>query len=102
MFQTERKLEARVNEIESFRYRQKYSLEFLLCQEDQQGEINPMVPNTHEGWGKIEVGERWKGRDLYLWIYKSVKVPKEWIGKKVVGLFDYGNTGGGNNSGFES
>lgn len=102
MFLTERKLEARVNEIESFRYRQKYSLEFLLCQEDQQGEINPMVPNTHEGWGKIEVGERWKGRDLYLWIYKSVKVPKEWIGKKVVGLFDYGNTGGGNNSGFEA
>lgn len=102
MFLTERKLEARVNEIESFRYRQRYSLEFLLCQEDKQGEINPEVPNTQEGWGKIEVGERWKGRDLYLWLYKSVEVPKDWIGKKVVGLFDYGNTGGGNNSGFES
>lgn len=102
MFLAERKLEARINEIEAFRYREKYSLDFLLMKEDTVGMINPALPSEFNGWDQMEVGERWKGRDLYLWLHKKVSIPKEWTGKKVVGLFDYGMTGGGNNSGFES
>ena len=29
-------------------------------------------------------------------------MPAEWEGKRAVGVFDFGMTGGGNNSGFES
>ena len=102
MFLTERKLEARINEIENFRYREKYSLDFLFMQEDIIGMVNPEVPSDFEGWDTMAVGDRWKGRDLYLWLHKKVSIPEEWVGKKVVGLFDYGMTGAGNNSGFES
>src|SRR5699024_10583790 len=29
-------------------------------------------------------------------------LPSDWSDKKIVGIFDFGNTGAGNNSGFES
>ena len=102
MFLRENKLEARINEIKELRYRDRYSLEFLLKKEDKSGEVNPEVPSNFEGWDKMEVGEHWKGRDLYLWLHKKVSIPKEWAGRNVLGLFDYGMTGAGNNSGFES
>ncbi len=101
MFLTDRKLEARIHEIEKFRYRNVTSLESLACLEDTSGDVNPTLPTTF-GTEEIKVGETWKGRDLYLWLHKVVTIPAEWKGQKVVGLFDYGNTGGGNNSGFES
>lgn len=102
MFLTNRKLEARIYELQQFRYREVTSLEWLACKEDTEGLPNPTVPTVFEGWDKLKVGDTWKGRDLYLWLHKDVEIPMEWEGKKIVGLFDYGNTGGGNNSGFES
>lgn len=42
------------------------------------------------------------GRDRYLWLNKKVTVPENKEGFEVVGLFDFGETGGGHNSGFES
>ncbi|MGL4346295.1 MAG: alpha-mannosidase [Cellulosilyticaceae bacterium] len=102
MFLTDRKLESRLHEIANYRYRDAINLESLLCQEDTQGVSNPELPTSFEGWGEIKVGETWKGRDLYLWLHKKVEIPAAWAGKKVLGIFDYGNTGGGNNSGFES
>lgn len=35
-------------------------------------------------------------------MHKDLYIPAEWKGKKVLGIFDFGNTGAGNNSGFES
>ena len=102
MFLRNHKLEARINEIQGLRYRDKFSLEFLLKQEDTAGLVNPPVPTNFDNWDKIEIGDYWKGRDLYLWLHKKVSIPKEWAGKTIVGLFDYGMTGAGNNSGFES
>lgn len=102
MFLTDRKLEARLYEIQSYRHRDRINLERLFCQEDTQGVSNPEVPTSFEGWGEMQVGDTWKGRDLYLWLHKDVTIPAEWAGRQVLGLFDYGSTGGGNNSGFES
>ena len=50
----------------------------------------------------MRVGDTWKGRDLFLWMHREIQVPAEWKGKKIVGVFDFGNTGAGNNAGFES
>lgn len=42
------------------------------------------------------------GRDRYLWLEKEMTLPSAKEGCRVVGLFDFGETGDGNNSGFES
>lgn len=102
MFLTDRKLERRINELEQYRYRDIIHLEEFLVSEDDQGVVNPELPASFEGWDTLKVGDTWSGRDRYLWMHKEIAVPAEWKGKKVVGVFDYGNTGGGNNSGFES
>lgn len=102
MFFTDRKLEARLHELASYRYRDIIPFESLLAQEDTQGVVNPEIPASDACWDSMPVGERWSGRDRYLWLKKTISIPKEWADKKIVGVFDFGNTGGGNNSGFES
>ena len=102
MFLTDRKLERRISELREYRYRDAINLEdFAVC-EDTQGVVNPKVPVEFSGWETLKVGDTWKGRDLFLWMHKDIFVPAEWKGKKVLGIFDFGNTGAGNNSGFES
>lgn len=102
MFLTDRKLESRINELEKFRYREIISLKEFAVMEDTQGVVNPEVPKDFKGWEVISVGDHWSGRDRYLWMHKEVPIPATWKGRKAVGIFDYGNTGAGNNSGFES
>lgn len=102
MFLTDRKLDRRISEIKNYRYRDAQDLkEFAVC-EDEQGVVNPTVPVDFEGWDKIHTGDCWSGRDRYLWMHKEIHIPEEWKGKRVVGIFDFGNTGAGNNSGFEA
>ena len=102
MFYTEQKLEARVAEIQNYRYRDVIGLEELQVKEDTLKEVNPNVPVEFENWDSLKIGDTWKGRDKYLWLHKTVTIPAKWKGRKVLGIFDYGNTGAGNNSGFES
>lgn len=102
MFLLDRKLEARAEELREYRYRDVIHMEELLSQEDKQEIVNPIVPTRFEDWNTIKVGDTWTGRDRYLWLHKEVMIPSEWNGKEVLGIFDYGNTGAGNNSGFES
>lgn len=102
MFLTERKLDRRNNEIREYSYREVSTLgEFAAC-EDKEKSINPQVPTQFEGWDKICVGDRWSGRDRYLWLHKEIQIPESWKGKRAVGIFDFGKTGAGNNSGFEA
>lgn len=102
MFLTERKLENRMSELQEYRYRDCIPMEEFFIRQDTQGLVNPQVPDQFTGWDTLTVGDTWKGRDLYLWMHKEIEIPAEWSRKKVVGIFDYGNTGAGNNSGFES
>ena len=102
MFLTDRKLERRVNEVREYCYRDVKPLEqFVVC-EDTQGVVNPVVPTDFTNWDTMNVGENWSGRDKYLWLHKEITIPAEWKGKRVVGIFDFGNTGAGNNAGFEA
>ena len=102
MFLTERKLDRRITEIREYSYREVTALEEFAAREDRQGVVNPEVPTEFEGWNKIHTGDRWSGRDRYLWLHKEITIPESWKGKRAVGIFDFGNTGEGNNSGFEA
>lgn len=102
MFLTDRKLESRINELKEYRYQNVIQLKDFVVKEDTQGVINPIVPVEFHGWHTLSVGEHWSGRDKYLWLHKEIEIPISWKSKKVLGIFDYGNTGAGNNSGFES
>lgn len=50
----------------------------------------------------MRIGDTYSGRDKYLWLYKKIRLPKKKDGCKTVGIFDFGKTGFGNTSGFES
>ncbi|MFP4975820.1 alpha-mannosidase [Paenibacillus sp. CN-4] len=102
MFLTQQKLEARIHELSGYRYRDSLSIPSFRCLEDRGNEINPALPEVDDTWGELPVGGTWTGRDLYLWLSAEVDIPSSWTGKKVLGRFDFGETGGGNNSGFES
>lgn len=102
MFLTDRKLDRRITEVKHYRYRDIIGLkEFAVC-EDEQGVVNPVVPVEFDNWATIQVGDCWSGRDRYLWMHKEIHIPEEWKGRRAVGIFDFGNTGAGNNSGFEA
>ena len=102
MFHTDRKLDRRIQEVKNYRYRNIVPMkEFAVC-EDEQGIVNPEVPVHFQNWDTMKVGDFWSGRDRYLWMHKEVHIPAEWKGRRVVGIFDFGKTGAGNNSGFEA
>ncbi|MCU6712337.1 alpha-mannosidase [Paenibacillus sp. J5C_2022] len=101
MFLTESKLEARIRELSAYRYRDAIQIPAWDSQVDLSGEIAAYPPAGGE-WSVMRKGERWIGRDLYLWLRSTADVPEAWSGKRILGRFDFGDTGGGNNSGFES
>ncbi len=101
MFLTESKLEARIREIQAVRYRDSVPIQSFACLQDEEKQINGTPPQRGD-WVTILLGDHWKGRDAYLWLNAQVQVPAAWSGRKVLGRFDFGNTGAGNNSGFES
>ncbi|MCR8633268.1 alpha-mannosidase [Paenibacillus radicis (ex Xue et al. 2023)] len=105
MLFTLEKLTARIQELDEFRYRDKQSIPSFHSLEDTEGNIGerPLLPlSSVKGSGEMQLGERWEGRDRYLWLAAQVDVPASWQGRKIVGRFDFGKGGGGNNAGFES
>lgn len=100
MLHTETKIRQRIEELKGYRYRHIKHFESFRVKEDVSGEVNPSMPEWTDGDGVMRPGERWRGRDRYLWLETTVVLPKEW--EIPVGVFDFGLTGGGYNSGFES
>ncbi len=100
MFYTIDKLRNRIHELDDYRYRDKVELEYFNTKLNGDRDIAPNIPTEYDG--VIKTGETWKGRDLYLWMQKEVDIQSNWENKTVVGIFDFGETGAGNNSGFES
>ena len=102
MFFMTEKLEKRIEELEPYRYRDVIELEDILVKESE-GEIpNPEVPEDFSDFAQEKVGMLWSGWDKYLWLHLDAEFPSEWTDRRILGLFDFGKTGGGNNSGFES
>ena len=103
MFLTEEKLKSRVEELEQFRFVGLTGIAPLTAMEGGLGadEVYHGMPEHVEG-GQIAIGDEFVGRDRYLWAQKTVTLPEHADGCEVYGLFDFGKTGGGHNSGFES
>lgn len=101
LFLTERKFEARIQELNGFRYRDCVSIEQFLTEEDN-GKIGAMPPEKYEAGNTLSLGDYWKGRDKYLWLHSITESHLKFENRQIVGLFSFGRTGGGNNSGFES
>ncbi|GFZ88594.1 alpha-mannosidase [Paenibacillus marchantiophytorum] len=101
MLWTYEKIAKRVEELQPYRYRDAVQLNEFRFALDADGHIGE-YPSEQGEWGTIRLGDTWRGYDQYAWLAASVQIPAHWSGKKVLGLFDFGTTGGGHNSGFES
>ncbi|WP_194287349.1 alpha-mannosidase [Gracilibacillus oryzae] len=102
MLLTEKKLNARIHEIEKYRYRDVTDLHNWNYLVDHDGEIGTYPPENNKESQTVQLGDHWSGRDLYVWLSTTLHIPTEWENKKVVARFDFGDTGAGGNSGFES
>ncbi|MDO3412731.1 glycoside hydrolase family 38 C-terminal domain-containing protein [Saccharibacillus sp. CPCC 101409] len=102
MFLTEAKLRSRLHELSELRYRDRLTVPAFRTFEDPRQDVNPDVPSPGLYSGTLKVGDTWSGRDLYLWLHADMEIPAGWAGRRILGRFDLGATGGGNNSGFES
>ena len=101
MLLTIEKLKARVKELSPYRYRDRRQISEFRWRLDPEGAVATYPPEDGV-WQTMRLGDRWEGRDLYAWLQADISLPAEWAGRKVLGLFDFGRTGGGHNSGFES
>ncbi|MEH7097818.1 alpha-mannosidase [Neobacillus vireti] len=101
MFLTERKFEERIRELEGYRYRDLVSIHQLYVLEDD-GAIGAYPPAAYDEQQVMKIGSYWKGRDRYIWLHAEIDSHLPYADQQVVGLFSFGKTGGGNNSGFES
>ncbi|SFB07520.1 alpha-mannosidase [Cohnella sp. OV330] len=102
MFWIVEKLQKRIEELAAYRYRHALALDEWEMQEDEAGANGVHRPPEIAGELRMRKGDRWVGYDRYVWLRRTVRVPEEWQGREVVGLFDFGLTGSGNNSAFES
>jgi len=103
MFFTIEKFQRRTEELGERRYfggsciAPFVSMEGNLSKDEQYHKLPEKIEGAVFGLNDFFVG-----RDKYLWLEKEVELLGKKDGCEVVGLFDFGETGGGNNSGFES
>lgn len=101
MFLTLDKLAKRIEELKEHRYVDHRELPSYLFWIDKEAEIAAKPPED-AAWDRINIGDRWHGWDLTAWLKTEATIPAEWSDRQIVGLFDFGKTGSGHTSGFES
>ena len=103
MFLEEGKFLRRVQELAGDRY---FWWTDHLTFKAAEGKLSPDESNlsvpAEINEGEFKHNEEFVGRDRYLWIEAKTRFPEKREGCKVVGYFDFGDTGHGSNSGFES
>ncbi|SFL45610.1 alpha-mannosidase [Gracilibacillus orientalis] len=102
MFWTVEKLDKQVSELQPYRYRNIKAITSFNCLLDEEGKVGERPPANTNDWQTININDKWEGRDKYLWLKTDITIPKTWKDAKIIGVFDFGKTGGGHNSGFES
>lgn len=106
MFFTVEKFERRVEELGRRRYFGLMCVVPFAAVPGRLGEDEHYYGAPPEGIAdegeKFGINDFFSGRDRYLWLEKDLVLPTAKEGCRVVGLFDFGETGDGNNSGFES
>lgn len=105
MFLTQRMFERRTQELERRRYFGMAEIsEFTAFDDTEDSDtVHSSIPSALYSSEKVmKNGDVFEGRDKYLWLYKKVRLPEKKENCQTVGIFDFGKTGGGNTSGFES
>ncbi|MGN1267427.1 MAG: alpha-mannosidase [Dorea sp.] len=103
MFFALEKFQKRVDELKSRRYFGYQVIAPFIAMEGDLPEDDSYskVPEKIIG-ESFDIHDFFAGRNRYLWLEKQVQIPEEKDGCSIVGLFDFGETGEGYNSGFES
>ncbi|MDR0999037.1 MAG: alpha-mannosidase [Treponema sp.] len=96
------KIGREVYSLAQLRYRNIIPAAELLATDEPKDFVYPGFVKPGKSSRKMVPGEFWSGRDRYLWLHTEFEAPREWKGKDVLGVFDFGLTGGGYCSGFES
>lgn len=107
MWLTEEKIAASVSELEKRRYQVVQTLFPFLVRDctDMTGNHHAVPPRGLAREADVGLAGQdftFKGRDRYLSLEKRLKLPTPPDGCELAGLFDFGRTGSGYNSGFES
>lgn len=98
LFYRTEKIRARISELENYRFHTIQVIsEWKLLEDRSKQEKYP--PSPFVTTASFVLGDSWKGRDYYLWIQQEITVPDE---DDLYLYLDFGHTGGGYNSGFES
>lgn len=103
MYFTIEKLEARTRQLEAMRCIDMVPITPMISMAGMLpvDEVYSRMPAKVDG-PPLNLGDDFTGRDRYLWVRKTVMLPAHREGHEIIGLFDFGKTGGGHNSGFES
>ena len=88
--------------LKKVRYRDGFTISSLIATEEPEDAAQWSLIKPGKTSTIMEVGDFWKGRDRYLWLHCDVTIPEGYRGRDIVGIFDFGRTGAGYNSGFES
>lgn len=84
MLFTKDKLQSRLSEISSFRYRDSIYPKMLVT-ESKEGEATRVIPTKNLSFQELKTGDKFEGRDLYLWIApEKLIIPSEWKNKKII------------------
>ena len=95
-FMQEAKIKRRIQEIEALRVSKQASDPAMVCHRGSD-KVSGNIRHSFSTEQVMHIGETWQGRDrIYGFKRKSPFPEDEYI------VFDFGKTGGGNNSGFES
>lgn len=103
MLFTEKKLSRRTGELKEKRYIHAASITPLDAMEGKlsEDEFNTYLADFVKE-SELNRNDFFVGRDRYLWLEKTVTLPQKREDCEVIGFFDFGKTGSGTNSGFES
>lgn len=100
MFYQVNKIRDRINEIKNYQYQDVQPVLNIKVKEDiSKTELVP--PQIDDSFTDIAMGHIWKGRDYYLWLCTTLNIKSKAHLEPCL-LIDFGKTGAGNNSGFES
>ena len=101
MFFELEKAARRAAELGERRWRTAARIERFRAQEAGADGVHTDCPERVDG-AELALGAEFNGRDRYQWLEQEVAVPQAADGCQVMGYFDFGQTGGGGNSGFEA
>ena len=93
------RLSRAVSRLREERWRSSAPIPSFFVTEDA-GEPGARPPET-PGADELRPGDIWSGYDRWIWLDAVVEAPQDFTGS-LWGRFDFGTTGGGGNSGFES